>query len=173
MPLPSPPRSKKATLAPKRVAQQTPVRSRIVVQAIALVFLAGLAGLACLGKLPWLLVAFYLGMSVLTLLAYGRDKSAARKNQWRIRENTLHVLGLAGGWPGALFAQHMFRHKTGKRNFQAVFWLTAALNCTALILLLKVTTFQIDSGTSHGILFPSIQDKHRDVIAQHATSCCH
>lgn len=37
-----------------------------------------------------------------------------------------------GGWPGALFAQERFRHKTRKATFQAVFWLTVALNGTGL-----------------------------------------
>ncbi|WP_147463771.1 DUF1294 domain-containing protein, partial [Pseudomonas amygdali] len=28
-----------------------------------------------------------------------------------------------GGWPGALLAQQVFRHKTRKVSFQIVFWL--------------------------------------------------
>ena len=47
-------------------------------------------------------------------------------------ENTLHLLALLGGWPGALVAQAQFRHKTRKVSFRAVFWLTVAVNLAAL-----------------------------------------
>ncbi|WP_153605141.1 DUF1294 domain-containing protein, partial [Pseudomonas aeruginosa] len=34
----------------------------------------------------------------------------------------LHLFELLGGWPGALVAQQVFRHKTRKLSFQLVFW---------------------------------------------------
>jgi uncharacterized membrane protein YsdA (DUF1294 family) len=46
---------------------------------------------------------------------------AARKNNWRISENTLHLLSLGGDWVGGLFAQKLFRHKTVKQPFQSFF----------------------------------------------------
>ena len=67
---------------------------------------------------------------------YGADKSAAQKGRWRTRESVLHVLALIGGWPGALVAQRMFRHKTKKQPFQVVFWCTVGGNCIALAWLL-------------------------------------
>jgi uncharacterized membrane protein YsdA (DUF1294 family) len=79
----------------------------------------------------------YLLASVVAFVAYARDKSAARKRGWRIRESTLHMLSLAGGWPGALLAQRTLRHKSSKQPFQTVFWLTVMINCGALILLLS------------------------------------
>jgi uncharacterized membrane protein YsdA (DUF1294 family) len=39
---------------------------------------------------------------------------------------------LLGGWPGALLAQDLFRHKTSKTVFQAMFWCTVLLNCGGL-----------------------------------------
>jgi uncharacterized membrane protein YsdA (DUF1294 family) len=45
----------------------------------------------------------------------------------------LHLLGLAGGWPGALIAQQMLRHKSKKASFLAVFWVTVLINCGALL----------------------------------------
>ena len=67
-------------------------------------------------------------INLLTFVCYAYDKMAARKNNWRISENTLHLLSLGGGWVGVLFAQKLFRHKTLKQPFQAIFWCTVALN---------------------------------------------
>jgi uncharacterized membrane protein YsdA (DUF1294 family) len=75
-------------------------------------------------------------MSVLAILLYGVDKSAAVNNRWRIQESTLHFVGLIGGWPGALFAQDLFRHKSKKAEFQSIFWVTVVLNCAGLAWLL-------------------------------------
>lgn len=73
-----------------------------------------------------------MAMSAATYLAYAADKSAARNGRRRTPERTLHLLALAGGWPGALLAQRVHRHKTKKTSFLTMFWLTVALNCAAL-----------------------------------------
>ena len=46
-------------------------------------------------------------------------------------------MALLGGWPGAIFAQRVFRHKSSKPSFQSVFWITVVLNCVALGALLS------------------------------------
>lgn len=74
-----------------------------------------------------------LGLSLATFLAYAFDKSAAISGRWRTSEQTLHLLALAGGWPGALLAQQLLRHKTSKSGFIAVFWMTVVLNTAALL----------------------------------------
>lgn len=95
-------------------------------------FVVALA-LACLkGRAPRSIIGLYAGASLLAFIAYAWDKSAARRNEWRTPENTLHLLALAGGWPGALLAQKIFRHKTQKQSFRTVFWLTVTLNGGAL-----------------------------------------
>lgn len=99
-------------------------------------FLALLVAAVLADALPPLLLAYYAGASAISFAAYAWDKSAARKQQWRTRESTLHLFDLAGGWPGALVAQHLLRHKSRKTSFQAGFWITAALNCAALCWLL-------------------------------------
>lgn len=81
-----------------------------------------------LGHPPrWLLWA-YPGASAATFLAYAMDKSAAKRGAWRTSEQTLHLLSLVGGWPGALLAQQTLRHKSSKSEFRSVFWATVALN---------------------------------------------
>ncbi len=69
--------------------------------------------------LPWVLVAINLG----TFLAYALDKHAARRGRRRIRERTLHLWSLAGGWPAAGMVQRVLRHKTAKASFQRGYWL--------------------------------------------------
>ena len=95
-------------------------------------FLVFVAGSAFAGKLPVAVVWIYLAASLVAFVAYALDKSAARNEQWRTRESTLHLLALAGGWPGALAAQRLLRHKSSKRSFQFVFRVTVILNCCAL-----------------------------------------
>ena len=73
-------------------------------------------------------LAAYGIVSVLAFLLYWGDKRKARADQWRTPENVLHALEFAGGWPGALLAQQVFRHKTRKVSFQVVFWFIVLLH---------------------------------------------
>ncbi len=92
----------------------------------------------------WLTVGFtiYCGVSGLTFLVYYYDKKAAQSNRLRISERNLHLLGLLGGWPGALLAQHWFRHKTSKTSFQIVYWLTVTINIFAVLTLIYARFFK-------------------------------
>lgn len=74
------------------------------------------------------LLCFYLALNSVTVLMYALDKSAAIQQQRRTPERTLHVLALLGGWPGAWLAQKLWRHKSRKRRFLVVFWLTGLLH---------------------------------------------
>ncbi|MBF57772.1 DUF1294 domain-containing protein [Halomonas sp. FeN2] len=73
-------------------------------------------------------VAFYAVVSVIAYITYAIDKKAAIKNRRRVSEKSLHLLGVVGGWPGALLAQQQLRHKTQKTTFQVTFWLTVVVN---------------------------------------------
>jgi uncharacterized membrane protein YsdA (DUF1294 family) len=83
-----------------------------------------------------LLAAAYALLSAVAFILYARDKSAARANRRRVPERTLHLVALAGGWPGALVAQRVFRHKTRKRPFRLRFLATVVLNSAVLLWLL-------------------------------------
>jgi len=83
--------------------------------------------------LPLGILILYLGASLAAAIVYRVDKSAAQSGHWRTAESTLHALSLMGGWPGALVAQRLFRHKSRKVSFRVAFLATVALNCGALL----------------------------------------
>ncbi len=89
--------------------------------------------LAChlLWGLPNWLWGIYSAMSMATFIVYALDKRAARQGAWRVGEKTLHGLSLACGWPGALLAQQLLRHKSVKPAFRRIYWLTVILNIAA------------------------------------------
>ncbi|MFP7834920.1 DUF1294 domain-containing protein [Marisediminicola sp. LYQ134] len=75
----------------------------------------------------------YLALSLLAVITYAVDKSAAQNGRWRTPETTLIVIGLLGGWPGAVLAQQILRHKTRKASFQWAFWLSVVVNVGVLL----------------------------------------
>lgn len=85
-----------------------------------------------MGTLPFFFLILYLVSSCVAYLAYVFDKAAALQGKWRTSEQTLHLLSLIGGWPGAVLAQRAYRHKTQKRSFQLTFQATVVLNCAVL-----------------------------------------
>jgi uncharacterized membrane protein YsdA (DUF1294 family) len=74
------------------------------------------------------IAAWYLVLSLMTLILYAVDKRRATAGAWRIKENTVHLLELLGGWPGGLAAQLIFHHKTRKPSFQLAFWAIVILH---------------------------------------------
>lgn len=107
-------------------------RSRIKAAVVSGLTLALIFTLAILRKIPQELILVYSVASLAAFLMYWHDKSAAQKGYWRTTENALLFFGLIGGWPDALAAQHLFRHKSSKKSFQIAFWLTVLLNLSML-----------------------------------------
>lgn len=62
---------------------------------------------------------YYIFINIIAFLAYGYDKSAAKRKVQRISEKTLLSLAVFGGGFGALAAMNIFRHKTKKPIFIA------------------------------------------------------
>jgi uncharacterized membrane protein YsdA (DUF1294 family)/cold shock CspA family protein len=81
---------------------------------------------------PWVAVA-YVVVSLTTFVAYAIDKSAARNGRWRTSEATLHGLSAACGWPGALLAQQLLRHKSSKPEFVSTYWGTVVVNVAGFV----------------------------------------
>jgi len=86
-------------------------------------------------RLVLLIAAAYLVMSVATFAAFAFDKRAARRGRPRTPERVLHTLELLGGWPGALAAQRLLRHKSKKPAYRLVLALIIAAHILAWALL--------------------------------------
>ena len=100
--------------------------------AFAMSFLIALGVLAAVGWLETTWLLLYCVASILTYGCYSGDKTAAQNAGRRTPESTLHLMSLVGGWPGALIAQALLRHKTRKPSFLVGYWLTVIVNCIAL-----------------------------------------
>jgi uncharacterized membrane protein YsdA (DUF1294 family) len=103
-----------------------------MIAVLACLFVAVLGGLAISGDLPPAVPTLYVAASLTAFILYWADKTAAVSGRRRTPEDTLLVIGLFGGWPGALVAQHLIRHKSRKASFQVLFWGTVVVNCTVL-----------------------------------------
>ena len=62
-----------------------------------------------------IVVAVDIGLSLLAFLIDAEDKSAAIHRRWRPPEQTLHLLGVAGGWPGTTPSSPALAHPTQAR----------------------------------------------------------
>jgi len=110
-------------------ARKLPLDARTAAVAVFLILLVA----------AWLAGGFAAGVALVYAVAstvafgmYALDKKAARADRWRIPEINMHLVALAGGWPGALLAQRMFRHKTRKQPFQMLFKATVVVNIAGL-----------------------------------------
>jgi len=97
-------------------------------------FIAIYIGLALTKGVSIWFAAAYVTLSLICLLAYAFDKSAAIAGRWRSSEQSLLLLGLVGGWPGGLVAQQLLRHKSSKASFRSAFWGTVVVNVAAFVL---------------------------------------
>ena len=88
---------------------------------------------AALRGVPLWVDLLYAGASALGFALYAIDKAAAIDRRDRIPESMLLWLGFVGGWPGAIVAQQVLRHKTAKMSFRIRFWLSVAANATLFV----------------------------------------
>ena len=130
------------SVEPMRIARAAPVRNRegsvqwgtatyFTIPAFLVVYLAA----ANLWRVPGWVAGVYVGASVMAFVIYAVDKSAAEADAWRISESTLLAVGVVGGWPGAIVAQQVLRHKSSKASFRSAFWVTVVLNVAAFLVM--------------------------------------
>ncbi|MCE4556674.1 DUF1294 domain-containing protein [Pelomonas cellulosilytica] len=97
-------------------------------------FAALVLGCHLVWGLPNWLWGLYSSLSTATFIVYALDKRAAVKGGDRVPEATLHALAAAGGWPGALLAQQLLRHKSAKPRFRRIYGLTVLFNLAVFAL---------------------------------------
>ena len=90
--------------------------------ALCLLPLGGALKVGFVGQF-WLPALAYSVLSLVCAGLYWHDKRQALGQGRRTPEKLLHATELLGGWPGALVAQQVWRHKTRKLSYQLVFWL--------------------------------------------------
>ncbi|MFD0739346.1 DUF1294 domain-containing protein [Lysobacter koreensis] len=121
----------RTTAGTHRVAPAREIPTPVALPLIA-AYAAAIAWAIQVERLPTLAAFVLAGLSVAAYIAYAIDKHAAQNGRWRVAESTLHGLEMLGGWPGALLAQRVMRHKTRKARYRVGFWLAVAVNCAAL-----------------------------------------
>ena len=112
------------------------INSTLAVRAFYQMAIYGGLPLLALSSWYWiepLIFGGYLLMSLLTFIAYWFDKSKAESGLWRTPEYKLHLMELLGGWPGALAAQRVFRHKIRKISYQLMLWLIISVHLGAAV----------------------------------------
>lgn len=92
--------------------------------ALMTAYVLALVWLAWTRQVPLWIPAASVLLNLATYFAYWQDKYAAQHGRWRIKEDTLHLWSLAGGWCGAWFAHQVLRHKSAKQSFRRVYWTT-------------------------------------------------
>ncbi|MBC7686431.1 MAG: DUF1294 domain-containing protein [Bdellovibrionales bacterium] len=102
---------------------------------LLLIFAIIFAGAVYLWQMPPVVALVYAAASIVCFGMYALDKAAAKAGRWRTPENILLFWGLACGWPGAIVAQKLMRHKSHKPSFRTRFLATVALNIGVFIYL--------------------------------------
>jgi len=123
-----------STRAKKTAAMRAPLRPEPAWPGMMAVLIYASVGAWAIhaGRLPFESVFAVLVLSAIAFIAYALDKHAAQTRRWRIPESTLHLLELAGGWPGAWIAQQSLRHKSRKPGYRLAFWMMVVVHCAAL-----------------------------------------
>ncbi|WP_280738907.1 MULTISPECIES: DUF1294 domain-containing protein [unclassified Enterococcus] len=75
----------------------------------------------------------------LLFILMGVDKFKAKRQQWRIPEKTLLLLGIFGGGLAGLIAQQVFHHKSRKTLFYVVYTFGTIVAIALLSFLLYFT----------------------------------
>jgi len=63
---------------------------------------------------------YYIFVNSLSFLISALDKLKAKKNKWRIKEDTLHIFSFLGGVYGSILSMIILKHKTKKLKFKLI-----------------------------------------------------
>ena len=73
-------------------------------------------------------LVYLLIINLISFALFYIDKQKAKKDRWRIKESTLHIVGFMGGIIGSIAAMILFHHKTRKTKFVIITIIAAAFN---------------------------------------------
>jgi uncharacterized membrane protein YsdA (DUF1294 family)/cold shock CspA family protein len=121
---------------PTRSQSDTQPRGAVIAYLLMVYWLGLLVWAQQTQRLPLWLLGAMAALNLITFGFYWWDKNAAQQGAWRTPEQQLHLLALAGGWPGAWWAQQWLRHKSRKAEFRSMYWLTVLVHCGGLSLVL-------------------------------------
>ena len=75
-----------------------------------------------------MVITLYIVMSGVAFSLFYFDKWAAQAGAWRIPELWLHCVEMAFGWPGALIASEVIKHKRKKKSYMTILYIISALH---------------------------------------------
>lgn len=84
--------------------------------------------------IKYIILIYFLLISVISIIVTVHDKNAAKKNKWRVPESTLQFLGFIGGASFMFITMLIIRHKTKKAKFMVPLPLFAVVHLVALVL---------------------------------------
>lgn len=84
--------------------------------------------------IKYIILLYFLLISVISIIVTVHDKNAAKKNKWRVPESTLLFLGFIGGATFMFITMFIIRHKTKKAKFMVPLPLFAVVHLVALVL---------------------------------------
>ncbi len=115
------------------IGESSLIKKTLLLFSVSFLLVLVVGGL--LGYWAHFVASVYCTLSSITFVVYKWDKRLAKASTdqpIRVPERSLHILALMCGWPGALIAQQWLRHKSQKRAFIAVLWLTIIINTSVL-----------------------------------------
>ena len=83
--------------------------------------------------MSFILIGFFIVMSIVAFFIMGHDKAAAKSSKRRVPERTLWKLALCGGGVGAYLGMIIYRHKTKHMSFRIGFTLLAVAQVSLLV----------------------------------------
>jgi uncharacterized membrane protein YsdA (DUF1294 family) len=112
------------------------------------------------------LALLYLAIvSLLAVILTFRDKNAAKKNVWRVKERTLFIVAALGGSVAMFLTMLAIRHKTRHKKFMIGIPLILALQVASIVLAfdsrLTVSRYEVESDKVNGqVTFALVTDLH-------------
>lgn len=86
-------------------------------------------------------IMFYIIIiNIISFLLFFADKQKSKKDKWRIKESTLHIMSFMGGVLGSITAMILFHHKTKKPKFVIITIIALIFN-GILVYKLLINTF--------------------------------